>query len=179
MQTRSDGFLHSARPQAFVNHDYLQMRKDEKKLSNGVKQHASHCCGLERVPERLILMTLRPARKLTTCFLLIGLALTAVGCADRPLLGSAATKAPLAPNETFIQVNKQGSTFCYTRVIEGAPFDQICQKGDYVRYSDNPDPEEVFQPIPEYIMALFGAMSDPVVSSVTSHGENADDQPVE
>ncbi len=81
------------------------------------------------------------------------------------LLSACATKpeaptAPLTqPNESFIQVTKQKSTWCYTRVIEGMPKDEICQKGDFIRYSPEPHPETIYRPIPGYVMALFGTMS--------------------
>ena len=62
------------------------------------------------------------------------------------------------PDETYMQVTKRGRTWCYTRVIKGIPTDEICQRGDYVRYSPEPGSRNVYRPIPPYVMALFGTM---------------------
>ena len=87
------------------------------------------------------------------------------GGADGGLLAACASmpnggKAPLTePNETYIQVSERNDLWCYTRVIEGIPRDEICQHGDFIRYSPEPHPLNIYRPIPPYILALFGTMS--------------------
>lgn len=86
----------------------------------------------------------------------LGAAILLSACATKP----DRPQAPLTqPNESYIQVTKQKSTWCYTRVIEGLPKDEICQKGDFIRYSPDPHPMTVYRPIPNYVLALFGTMS--------------------
>ena len=88
---------------------------------------------------------------------LVIMALAVSACATR----QDKLKAPLTePNETYIQVTQRHKTWCYTRVIEGAPRDEICQQGDFIRYSPEPHPLNVYRPIPSYVLALFGTMSE-------------------
>ncbi|WP_146006376.1 hypothetical protein [Cohaesibacter celericrescens] len=106
-------------------------------------------------------MSDRNRMRKTATYLVLGIvSVISTGCANGPLLGS--NKPIVAkPSETYIQIVKKGRTRCFTRVVEGMPYDEICQRGDYLRYSAELDSNS-YTPVPEYVMALFDAMSQTV-----------------
>ena len=76
---------------------------------------------------------------------MIVLALTTSGCAMR------AADTPTTAN--FFLAEKTGLGDCFTRIIEGTVYDQICVKGDIVRYS--PTVSAGVPEMPIYVQALF------------------------
>ena len=44
---------------------------------------------------------------------------------------------------------------CYTRVSNGIALDEVCTKGDFLRYSPNPSPKPHELSIPSTVVAIF------------------------
>jgi len=61
----------------------------------------------------------------------------------------------LLDSEQFMVVTQKGRTVCYTRMSYGVPFDQVCQKGDVLRYTVDPKVKTIEAGIPNYVIALF------------------------
>lgn len=76
---------------------------------------------------------------------MIVLALSTSGCAMHGANVSA------TPNYFLAETTGMGD--CFTRVIDGIVYDQICVRGDIVRYS--PTVEAGVPEMPVYVQALF------------------------
>lgn len=97
-------------------------------------------------------------RAVANLLVLGALAIGTSACAYRPF--DRQEQPSLVDPMAYLHVTHRGSTKCYVRIIEGVAEDEICQRGDYVRYSAEPKSRIKDQPVPEYIWALFEAMSE-------------------
>lgn len=91
--------------------------------------------------------------------------LTCASCASGPfaLKGmettSSTTRLDLAEQSYVMAEKKPRNWWCYTRVIQGVPADQICQRGDFLRYSPTPGANgQAPTLIPVPVLALFETM---------------------
>ena len=61
----------------------------------------------------------------------------------------------------YIYYSRYRSDTCYTRVEDGFAIDQICQRGDYLKYTQTPKLDKNFKPMPHFIAAAFIALENP------------------
>lgn len=79
----------------------------------------------------------------------------------------------------YILVTSDRGARCYTRVIDEQPLDQVCQRRDRLRYSQEPRVRNrLLEPLPAHVLALFATMGgelgideEPAETRVSFHDE--------
>ncbi|MBB4302071.1 hypothetical protein GGD81_001095 [Rhodobium orientis] len=89
-------------------------------------------------------------------FVLIAFAAVLAGCNSRTLF----SRQDGFSNQTYLLASSTRRGRCYTRIVEGLALDQICQRGDYIRYSPKVRNRRLNRPIPPHVIALFETMSE-------------------
>lgn len=81
----------------------------------------------------------------------------AAGCANAPQ-----ENYTLGFNDqSYILAERLGSErWCYVRVIEGIPLDEVCVNGDKIRYRESARPDKGFHFIPSTVYAVFDNHDD-------------------
>lgn len=64
---------------------------------------------------------------------------------------------PLKEADTYMLVTPISGGQCYTRIIDGFPQDQVCQKNDFLRYTAEPEVPKFADHIPPHVVVLFEA----------------------
>ena len=78
-------------------------------------------------------------------------ALALAGCTGNGTL----SRAGGVTTSSYLLVSSKGRTLCYTRVVRGRPVDQVCQRRNFLRYTQNPMLGRSVPEPPAAVLALF------------------------
>lgn len=63
-------------------------------------------------------------------------------------------------SETYVLVTRHGRENCYTRIIQSEPANQVCMRGDFIRYSEQASTSFNYKPLPAPALALLFGSSE-------------------
>lgn len=80
------------------------------------------------------------------------LATSAAGCAQ---ISDKRLSDLSLERQVYVLVAQKRKTTCYVRVAEGIAYDEVCAKGNTIRYSPSVGKSVDVEPIPNYVLAVF------------------------
>ena len=83
------------------------------------------------------------------------LSMTLVGCQSG--ISSRISGDPLKRTDSYMLVTPARGGQCFTRIIDGLPHDQVCQRRDFLRYTAEPVVPRYAIEIPPHVVVLFKA----------------------
>lgn len=106
------------------------------------------------------------------------LSISLAGCQSG--ISSRFSSDPLSRTDSYMLVTPARGGQCFTRIIDGFPHDQVCQRRDFLRYTTEPVVPRYAIEIPPHVVVLFNAHGDRhrfALSNSSQEGSTASQEP--